>query len=278
MLQQQAIEDYSGGGVNVYTGGVSKNSLGETISGEDYIPAVLVKKPFQSIIQESQDMELPLPKVGTSIIAPSPLDILPKELPIPQITELIKLPVVDAPIGVSYGTSTPFTESTIPNYGDATVPVPETPVIFGAPEFISTQPPVVSISEISEPIQTPNVNLGSSIVNPNPIDTLPVKAPIEQVLETSPTATPIVDIPTAEPIVKEAITVPKEETTSNITTAPVDTVAKTSLNILSEFPNMSGSNKSQFDLKKKNETYWLYVIGGALVLGYFLMKKKPSKN
>jgi hypothetical protein len=170
-------------------------------------------------------------------------------------------------------------------------PAPSAPQVlvkqpYEAPIAQVSEPIAISVSEpvsspVSQPIALPVENLGSSNIHPNPIDTLPVKAPIAQVAEPIPTATPIVNVPTTEPIVKEAITVPKEETTSNIASTPVDTVAKTTLNIIPlSMPSLSPASGggSSDSINKNNPTYWLYVIAGAVVISYFLLKGKPKQN
>ena len=182
---------------------------------------------------------------------------------LPQV--LVKQPY-EAPIA-------PISEPISVSIDEEIAPVPT--------KVVTTQPVVAPIAQVSEPIALPVENLGSSIINPSPIDTLPVKVPIEEVKEPTPTATPIVNVPTTEPIAKEAVTVPKEQSTSNIAPAPVDTVAKTTLNIIPlMMPNLSpasGSGSSDAT-KKTNPTYWLYVIAGAVVVSYFLLKGKPKQN
>jgi hypothetical protein len=172
-----------------------------------------------------------------------------------------------------------------------TEPTPSAPQVlvkkpFEAPIAQVSEPVALPVSEpiaspISQPVALPVENLGSSNIHPNPIDTLPVKVPIAQVAEPMPTATPIVNIPTTEPITKEAITVPKEEATSNIAPKPVDTVTKTTLNIIPlAMPSLSPASGggSSDSINKTNPTYWLYVIAGAVVLSYFLLKGKSKQN
>jgi hypothetical protein len=291
MVQEQMLldqNDYQGGSSlstsPVISGLVGTNSLGETVSGESYTPPtpVLVKKPYQAPISESREISLgtpivdvpttsviapetPAPPVsnsGTSVILPNPLDILPKE----------------APIGVNYGVELPLTDSTIPIYGDGKpieiVEVP-TPVVPNLSNIFTTKPVEVPIQEqvelapLNQEVPSPVVPNLSNIFTTNPVE-----VPIQEQVELAP--------------IKESLPVVDNLTnvgTSVIAESPLDVVKKEEpksvLNILPfKMPTLSpasggGSSES---LKKSNQTYWLYVVAGAVVVSYFLFKGKPSKN
>lgn len=267
MIQEILDDRYGGGGgggvgttIAVIDGGGSYDDSHSRYATNP-LEQVLVKKPYESeISQVSEDMELPVPETPILFGKPDVISIQP-----------VEAPIAETPV------STPI-EAPVQNLGSSIVnPNP----IDIVPPKVETQPAVVPIAVISKPIEIPVENLGSSIVNPRPIDTLPVKVPVAQVVESTSTATPIIDVPVVAPIQKEAVTVPKEETTSNIASAPVDTVAKAPLSIIPlTMPNLGSAVKSGSEeiLNKKNPTYWLYVLAGALVIGYFLTKTKTTEN
>lgn len=257
MVQEQMLLDqneYQGGSSlstnTIVSGIIGKNSLGETVSGESYTPPtpVLVKKPYQAPISESPEIS-----VGTPIVDVPTTSVIAPETPVPPVSNagtsvILPNPLdilpKEAPIGVNYGVELPLADNSIPVYDDR-------------------KP--VEVMEVPTPV-VPNLS--------NIFTTNPVEVPIQEQVELTP--------------VKESLPVLDNLNnvgTSVITESPLDVVKKEEpksvLNILPfKMPTISpasggGSSES---LKKSNQTYWLYVVAGAVVVSYFLFKGKPSKN
>ena len=117
-------------------------------------------------------------------------------------------------------------------------------------------------------IPPPVDNTGASTVSPSPIDTVPSTAstPTNNTGASTVSPSPIDVVP------------PKTDSSATVTVSGVPLVGSGITGILGSLGNMFGgggnSEESAIISKKENSTYWLYVAGGALILGYFLVGNK----
>lgn len=177
--------------------------------------------------------------------------------------------------GVLPSSQTSTTTVTEPTGTSAINPNPIDVVPTATTESMYPRPVYTTESTNTSVVESNPTPTGTSAINPSPIDVVSTNTATTDSSVVSTGASTIDPSPVD-------IVPAKTEPTGSVTISGVPLLGTGITGILGSLGNVFGgagaSNQEQpQELKEKeNKTYWLYVIGGALVLGYILTSKKSK--